>query len=226
MGLVQDLIATFKARDHFGRGILSGKSIKECRTPNGKFNFKIPLMLSATLSPDQIFLTTVSRLLFTITSKTSANRSLLSAKLAASSPSKASRSGSLPPNRHSSSSTSPNTSFNTSFNSSSSTANLTRSELYARDLYNRMSYVLVSTEDFHCGPSKISTIDPYLHEKLPFNIIKDTLYFQVRKTRPHSRSDIPYPIIAFPLTPPRPNRNMIHTVVSGSFGWKMPQFVC
>lgn len=40
-----------------------------------------------------------------------------------------------------------------------------------------MAYVLVSTENFHRGPTSISTIDPYLHEKCPFSVIKDA-YFQ------------------------------------------------
>ena len=44
-----------------------------------------------------------------------------------------------------------------------------------------MSYVLISTDDFHRGPTRISTIDPYLHEKVPFTVIKDSLYFQVKK---------------------------------------------
>jgi hypothetical protein len=43
----------------------------------------------------------------------------------------------------------------------------------------KMSYVLVSTEDFHRGPTRLSSIDPYLHEKLPLTLIKDTVFFQV-----------------------------------------------
>ncbi|KAJ6224493.1 hypothetical protein RDWZM_003038 [Blomia tropicalis] len=72
------------------------------------------------------------------------------------------RSGSLPPSRHSGNSV--QSSPNTSFNSSTSTTNLGKYQ----DVYYRMSYVLVSTDDFHRGPTRISTIDPYLHEKVPF----------------------------------------------------------
>lgn len=72
-----------------------------------------------------------------------------------------------------------NSSLNTSSSSSSaSTGNLLQ---HTRQACYRMSYVLVSTDDFHRGPTRISTIDPYLHEKVPFTVIKDSLYFQVKK---------------------------------------------
>lgn len=91
-----------------------------------------------------------------------------------------SRSGSLPPppgsRSQSSASGSSGASPNTSLNSNS-TSNLTTYPW--REVYHKMSYILVSTDDFHRGPTRISTIDPYLHEKVPFTVIKDSLYFQV-----------------------------------------------
>ncbi|CAG2116864.1 unnamed protein product [Medioppia subpectinata] len=51
-----------------------------------------------------------------------------------------------------------------------------------------MSYVLVSTEDFHRGPTRLSSVDPYLHEKLPLTIIKDTIFYQGESQYdPHGR---------------------------------------
>lgn len=99
----------------------------------------------------------------------------------------AKRSGSLPPSRmsnRSSSTQSPN--VETSFNScSSSTGNLFDQN---KSIYYKMSYVLVSTDDFHRGPTRISTIDPYLHEKVPFTVIKDSLYFKPEpQYDPHGR---------------------------------------
>lgn len=44
-----------------------------------------------------------------------------------------------------------------------------------------MVYVLVSSDDFHRGPTRVSSVDPYLHEKLPLNVIKDTIFYQVIK---------------------------------------------
>lgn len=108
------------------------------------------------------------------------------------------RSGSLPPGRHSSASagtssahsspspnalhTSPSSSFGSNHLSSTSaflyTGNLTRSDLYST---SRMSYILISSEHLHRGPTSISTTDPYLAEKCPFTVIKDTVYFQVSR---------------------------------------------
>ncbi|KAH9389284.1 hypothetical protein TYRP_008644 [Tyrophagus putrescentiae] len=59
-----------------------------------------------------------------------------------------------------------------------STGNLTRSDLYST---SRMSYILISSEHLHRGPTSISTTDPYLAEKCPFTVIKDTVYFQVSR---------------------------------------------
>ncbi|OTF83277.1 hypothetical protein BLA29_010895, partial [Euroglyphus maynei] len=78
-----------------------------------------------------------------------------------------------------------NSSLNTTSSSSSSTGNLLQ---HTRQACYRMSYVLVSTDDFHRGPTRISTIDPYLHEKVPFTVIKDSLYFQAEpQYDPHGR---------------------------------------
>ncbi|KAH9414733.1 hypothetical protein DERP_008574 [Dermatophagoides pteronyssinus] len=121
----------------------------------------------------------------------------------------AKRSGSLPPpqsgrmlNNHrtnvicstttTTSSLSPlNSSLNTTKSSSSSastsasTGNLLQ---HTRQACYKMSYVLISTDDFHRGPTRISTIDPYLHEKVPFTVIKDSLYFQAEpQYDPHGR---------------------------------------